>query len=85
MALDKSKLANDFFEAFSNNTELTDSAKAELETKCKAIAEAIDTFVKSVEIQVDVAEGIPVATAGSPAAQTGVTTGPGIGLSSSVY
>ena len=39
-----------------------------------AVAESVDDFVKSATIIVK--PGIPVATAGSPAAQTGATTGP---------
>ena len=35
---------------------------------------AITTYIKTA----NVVPGIPVATAGSPAAQTGVTTGPGV-------
>lgn len=40
-----------------------------------AIADEIDTWIKTATITVNA--GIPVATAGSPAAQTGATTGPG--------
>lgn len=40
-----------------------------------AIAYEIDTWIKTATITVNA--GIPVATAGSPTAQTGATTGPG--------
>lgn len=40
-----------------------------------AIADEIDAWIKTATITVN--PGIPVATAGSPAAQTGATTGPG--------
>lgn len=40
-----------------------------------AIADEIDTWIKTATITVNA--GIPVATAGSPTAQTGATTGPG--------
>lgn len=40
-----------------------------------AIADEIDTWIKTATITVN--PGIPVATAGSPVAQTGATTGPG--------
>lgn len=39
------------------------------------IANRVDAYIKSATITVS--PGIPVATAGSPAAQTGATTGPG--------
>ena len=42
-----------------------------------AIATAIDKYIKSATVTI--VAGIPVATAGSPAAQTGATTGPGMG------
>lgn len=41
------------------------------------LATAIDSYIKSATITV--APGIPVATAGSAAAQTGTTTAPAIG------
>lgn len=40
-----------------------------------AIADEIDAWIKTATITVN--PGIPVATAGSPVAQTGATTGPG--------
>lgn len=39
------------------------------------IASAVDSYVTSIKVIVN--PGIPVATAGSPAAQVGATTGPG--------
>lgn len=45
------------------------------------IATAINSFIVGTIVTVNVAPGIPVATAGSPAAQTGATTGPGTGVS----
>lgn len=41
------------------------------------IATAIDAYIKTATITI--VPGIPVATAGTAAAQTGVTTGPGTG------
>jgi len=41
------------------------------------LATLIDTYIKSATVTV--IAGIPVATAGSPSAQTGVTTAPGTG------
>ena len=42
-----------------------------------AIADEMDTWIKTGIVTVQ--PGIPVATAGSPTAQTGTTTGPGTG------
>lgn len=39
------------------------------------IAGAVDSYVTSITVMIN--PGIPVATAGSPAAQVGATTGPG--------
>lgn len=41
------------------------------------IAAAIDSYIKTATITI--VPGIPVATAGTAAAQTGATTGPGTG------
>lgn len=41
------------------------------------IATAIDSYIKTATITI--VPGIPVATAGTAAAQTGATTGPGTG------
>ncbi len=78
MALDKDKLSTDIFNAFSSNTELTDAAKAELKAKSKAIAAAIDDFVKSAEVTVD----IPVLQVATSAGAG--STLPGQGISSAV-
>lgn len=42
-----------------------------------AIADEMETWIKTGMVTVQ--PGIPVTTAGSPTAQTGVTTGPGTG------
>lgn len=42
-----------------------------------AIADGVDTWIKTATVTVQA--GIPVSTAGSPTAQTGVTTGTGNG------
>ena len=42
-----------------------------------AIADGVDAWIKTGTVTVQ--PGIPVATAGSPTAQTGTTTGPGTG------
>lgn len=85
MALDKGKLSKDFFDALSKNTVLTGKAKAELQAKCDAMAAAVDDFVKSVEVTVEVPSGsIAVSTVGSAAAQSGFSTSPGIGKTKTV-
>lgn len=50
----------------------SDNAAAKV---AEAIANRVDAYIKTATITVN--PGIPVATAGSPAAQTGATTGPG--------
>jgi hypothetical protein len=42
-----------------------------------AIADGVDAWIKTATVTV--AQGIPVSTTGSPAAQTGATTAPGTG------
>lgn len=42
-----------------------------------AIADGVDAWIKTATVTV--AQGIPVATAGSPTSQTGATTAPGTG------
>jgi hypothetical protein len=42
------------------------------------LSTAIDNYIRSMTITIP--PGIPVATVGSPAAQTGATTGPGSGV-----
>jgi|TARA_B100000902_G_C27048179_1_gene782759 hypothetical protein len=81
MALKKEKLSSELFEAETKDTEMTSEAKAKVKQRCDAVAKAIHEFVTSADILIDVLPGIPVATAGTPAAQTGQTVGPGQGKS----
>ena len=70
MALVKSTLQAQLLQVFTemrNEKEISDAKLAE------KLASAIDTYIRSAQV----APGIPVATAGSPTAQTGATTGPG--------
>ena len=70
MPLDKAGLAQSILSLMTQmrkETEIDDSKFA------NGLADAIDTFVKTGEVQA----GIPVSTAGSATAQTGATTGPG--------
>lgn len=73
MALDKTTLINTLTSIFNDLTTANNTASA----KATAIANAIDTYVKSGSVTV--ASGIPVSTTGTAAAQTGSTTGTGTG------
>lgn len=61
-----------------NTSTNSDTSKAE-EDFAKGLANIIEAAIKSATVIVTVAPGIPVATAGSPTAQVGATTGPGTG------
>ncbi len=81
MALDKVTLKNSIKQAFldelgGGSTTAQQTAVDNIATK---LSNAIDVFVKSGTVSVTVATGIPVATAGTAAAQTGATTAPGTG------
>lgn len=70
MPLNKTALAQSILKLMTDarkETEIDDSKFA------NGLADAIDAFVKTGEVQV----GIPVSTTGTAAAQTGATTGPG--------
>jgi hypothetical protein len=70
MPLNKTALAQSILQLMTEarkETEIDDSKFA------NGLADAIDAFVKTGEVQA----GIPVSTAGSATAQTGATTGPG--------
>lgn len=70
MALQKDVLESSILNLLTQmrqETEIDDSKFA------KGLADAIDAFVKTGEVQ----PGIPVSTTGSAAAQSGATTGPG--------
>lgn len=57
----------DIFTRMRQATEISDQQLA------NELADAIDTYIKTAQVN----PGIPVATTGSPTAQTGATTGPG--------
>lgn len=57
----------DIFTRMRQATEISDQQLA------NELANAIDAYIKTAQVN----PGIPVATAGSPTAQTGATTGPG--------
>lgn len=70
MPLNKTALAQSILKLMTDarkETEIDDSKFA------NGLADAIDAFVKTGEVQ----DGIPVSTTGTAAAQTGATTGPG--------
>lgn len=66
MPLNKTALAQSILK-------LMTDARKETEIDDSRLADAIDAFVKTGEVQA----GIPVSTTGTAAAQTGATTGPG--------
>ena len=74
MPLDKTTLANSIAAAFAKAQGLSKASDAQ-STLASSIASAIDTYVKGATVTVSA--GIPVSTAGTAAAQTGATTGPG--------
>ena len=86
MALVKSKLETKIREAlmYGQSADPESNPDDILNETAKMIADAIDSYIKSADILVKVEPGIIVATAGSPAAQTGATTSPGIGKSTSI-
>lgn len=84
MALVKQTLIDALFAAETDGVELTKDAKTKIKTKCEAIASAIDDYIKSADVLIDVYPGIPVVTAGSPSAQKGETIGPGKGASNMI-
>ena len=84
MALNTNKLSQALFDAETKDVEMTSDLEAKVKARCDTVASAIYDFVTSADVLVDVLPGIPVATAGTPAAQTGATTGPGQGKSKSI-
>lgn len=76
MALIKATLKQAIAAAFEAEKNSTDDPSQSIDRIAGSIADAVDAFVKSATITV--AAGIPVATAGTAAAQTGATTAPSI-------
>lgn len=70
MALDKNKLSNDLFKAETAGITMTPAAKSGVEKKCKAIADAIDKYVKSMTVTSQI-QPQSIDTIGSPSAQKG--------------
>lgn len=79
MALNKEMLSTALFNAEIDGTTLTSDAREKVKKKCDVIAKAIDDFVKSADVVVDIPP-LAVATAGGPG-----TTSPGQGLASNVF
>lgn len=78
MALDKPSLKTALKNAFVANmpSPTTEQTNA-FDALAGAMADAIDTFVKTGSVSSTVALGIPVSTTGTAAAQTGATTATG--------
>jgi len=85
MALVKQKLIDALFDAETKDVDLTKEAKAKVKSKCEAVAAAIDEYIKSADILIDVYPGIPVTTVGTAASQAGQTSGPGQGASKEIF
>ena len=81
----KQTLSKALFDAETKDVNMTSESRQKTQARCDAVAAAIFDFVTSADILVDVYPGIPVATAGTPAAQTGATTGPGQGASKEIF
>lgn len=79
MALNKELLSSALFNAEIDGTELTSDAREKVKKKCDIVAKAIEDFVKSADVVVDIPP-LVVATAAGPG-----TTSPGQGLSSNVF
>lgn len=75
MALVKPVLKEQIRKAFKDQLSNTDDPEGALNDLADKLATAIDDYIKSATITV--LSGIPVATAGTAAAQTGATTAPG--------
>jgi hypothetical protein len=76
MPLVPATLQAQILDAFSSQTAKTDNTQVALADLAQKLAAAIDTYIKSATITVP--PGVAVATTGTAAAQTGVTTGPGV-------
>lgn len=63
-------LATQLLDIFTRMRQATEISGQQLANE---LADAIDTYIRTAQVN----PGIPVATAGSPTAQTGATTGPG--------
>ncbi len=75
--LNKEGLKQDIKKIYKKAQKETDDADKVLEMLASGLADAIEKFVKNATVTV--AAGIPVATAGTAAAQTGATTATGTG------
>ena len=87
MSLKKESLSKKLMaaEKSSLSGKLEKNEEKKLKEKCDLIAQAIDDYIKSATILIDVYPGIPVATGGTAVAQTGATTGPGQGASKEIF
>ena len=74
----ESALKAAFQTEFKDEIKANDQATKSHEKLAKAISSIADVIVLHITTNAQVTAGIPVATAGSPAAQTGVTTAPGL-------
>ena len=73
MALVVSALETAILQAFNNVSNIEESPEDLRKRMAKDLAQAIDVYIRTAQVS----PGIPVATAGTAAAQTGATTAPG--------
>jgi len=77
MALVQATLKTQIEAAFNAQSGKTENPEAAISDLANRLATAIDAYIRSATVTVSA--GIPVSTAGSPTAQTGTTTAPGVG------
>ena len=81
MALVITDLIDAFIAAETDGIELTPEARAGVEKKCQLFAQAIDAYIKSADVIVDIPPGQVTTCGFGP----GATTAPHQGMSSSIY
>lgn len=77
----KTEIENAFKKVLSNGKKDEASPDSIISEFASELADAIHSYVIQAQVStnITVVPGIPVTTAGSPAAQAGTTTGPGTG------
>lgn len=73
----ETRILNELKAAFASDGAASPDAQKNWESIAKAVAATAEDICNLLLQEAQVAPGIPVATAGSPAAQTGATTSPG--------
>jgi len=73
----ETRILNELKKAFSADGAASPDAQKNWAAIAKAVSASAEDICAMLLTEAQVAPGIPVATAGSPAAQTGATTSPG--------